>query len=136
MGKLQETSRLAGAHIHNLRKEVDSLKASKAEAAPVASELDRLRGDVGEEFRTMRSELAKNLKELSEHTQAAFQQVNAVETSLQGHVSQGFTEAVAALQWLEAQTSDHFIRIEAELVQVKAEQASAPPPPTPVPNST
>ena len=119
IGKLHETSRVAGAHIHSLLKEVESLKTRvepKAEATAVAAELDRLRDDCGKEFDKVRKELDKAdlenavgrladlHKELGEQTQAAFLQVGAVEASLQGHVSQGFSEAVVALQWLEGQT--------------------------------
>ena len=101
---LHETARVAGTHARNLQKEVENLKAqmsTKAEAAPVAAELDRLRGDVGEEFRIMRTEITKTFREHGEHVQGAFDQVGAVETSFQSHVSQGFGEAVTALKWLE-----------------------------------
>ena len=50
VGKLHDTSVLAGAHLHSLRKGVNALTArldTKAEAAAVVSELDKLCGDVG-----------------------------------------------------------------------------------------
>ena len=92
VGKLHDTSILAGTHLHALRKEVNALTArldTKAEAAAVVSELDRLRGDVGEEFRKMRLELEKTSKDLTSQTQSAFQQVGVVEASLQAHVQHG-----------------------------------------------
>ena len=109
IGTLHETARLSGSHIHGLLKEVKALRSMvepKAEATAVASELDRLREDCVKEFGMFRKEfdksdlenavgrLADSHKELAEQTQAAFRQVGAVEASLQGHVSQGFTEAV------------------------------------------
>ena len=78
VGKLHDTSRFAGVHLHALRKEVDSLKArldTKAEATAVVSEMDRLRGDVGEEFRKTRLEIENTFRELTAQAQSAFQQV-------------------------------------------------------------
>ena len=145
IGKLHETSRLAGSHIHGLLKEVRALRSlvePKAEATAVASELDRLRADCAKEFGTIRTEFDKSdlenavgrladlHKELGEQTQTAFRQVRAVEASLQGHVSQGFTEAVGALQWLEGQTSARLVQLETQVVQLQA-TVDTPPPPAP-----
>ena len=145
IGKLHDTSRMAGAHIHNLLKEVEHLKARvepKAEALAVAAELDRLRADCAREFGTLRTELDKSdleqavgrladlHKDLGDQTQTAFRQVRAVETTLQGHVSQGFAEAVGALQWLEGQTSTRLVQLEAKVVQLQA-TVDTPPPPAP-----
>ena len=50
IGKLQETTRFNGRHLHNLKSEVDILKetvGTKAEASLVVNELDRLRTDTG-----------------------------------------------------------------------------------------
>ena len=102
VGRLQETARLTGGHIAWLLKEAQELRASKAEAVRVDNELGRLRGDVAGEFTTMRNEFTQKFQELGDNTKGAFQQVSAVEASLQGHVAQGFAEAVAALQWLGA----------------------------------
>ena len=133
IGKLHETSRAAGAHIHRLLKEIESLKARvgpKAEATAVAAELDRLRDDCGREFDKVPKDLDKAdlenamgrladmHKELGEQTQVAFRQVGAVEPSLQGHVSQGFSEAVVALQWFEGQTSDRLGQLGAQIAQL------------------
>ena len=132
IGKLQETSRLAGPHIHGLRKEIADLDATKAETGPVAAELDRLRQDVTGEFAKVRLELGKgelenvagrladHLKVLGEQTQVAFQQVSTVEAQLQAHVSHGFAGAVVALQVLEKQTSARFTQIEEQIVKVQA----------------
>ena len=59
----------------------DSLKArldTKAEATAVVSEMDRLRGDVGEEFRKTRLEIESTFRELTAQAQSAFQQVGVV----------------------------------------------------------
>ena len=125
---LHETSQLAGFHLHTLHKEVDALKdrlETKAEATPVVEELDRLRGDTGEEFRKMRLELTKTFQELGGHVQTAFNQVSVVVTSFQSHISQVFEEAVTALKWLESQTVDRLSQLEAQIAQLQA-TASAP----------
>ena len=156
VGSIQETARLAGMHIHDLRKEVETLKArvsGKAEAEPVAAELDRLRGELGQEFQKVRKELdqtevigriADLVKDLGNQTQTAFLQVSAVEASLQTHVSQGFSEAESALQWLESQTSTRLGQLETEVGKFSSvrsaahvaavQQADAPPPPAPTGN--
>ena len=117
IGKLQETARMAGAHIQGLRAETAELKATKANVGPVAAEFDTLRREVAAEFTQVRADLDKSelenatglladsLKVLGEQTQTAFHQVSAVEAQLQAHVSHGFAGAVIALQELEKQTS-------------------------------
>ena len=133
IGALQEEAKNASAQTRILQKEVDDLKGrvdTKAEALPVSHELDRLRGDVGEEFRIMRTELTKTSSELGEHVQSAFNQARAVETSFQSHVSQGFGEAVTALKWLEEQTRDRFNQVEAQIA-VLQNSTEPHPPPTP-----
>ena len=114
VGKLHDTSRLAGTHLHALRKEVDSLKArldTKAEATAVVSEMDRLRGDVGEEFRKTRLEIEGTFRELTAQAQSAFQQVGVVEASLQAHVDHGFAGGVCALQYLDTQTKERLSKL-------------------------
>ena len=76
IGTLQEEAKNASAQTRILQEEVGDLKGrlgTKVEALPVSHELDRLRGDVGEEFRIMRTELTKTFSELGEHVQSAFQ---------------------------------------------------------------
>ena len=76
VGKLHDTSRLAGTHLHALRNEVNDLKArldTKAEAAAVVSEMDRLRGDVTEEFRKTRLEIEGTFRELTAQAQFIMQ---------------------------------------------------------------
>ena len=109
VGKLHDTSPNAGAHLHALRKGVNALTArldANAEATAVVSELDRLRGDLREEFRKNRLELENAFQELTGQTQSAFQQVGIVEANLQAHVQHGFAGAVHALQALDTQTKE------------------------------
>ena len=130
VGKLHDTSRLAGTHLHALRQEVDSLKArldTKAEAAAVVFEMGWLRGDVGEEFRKTRLEIEGTFRELTAQAQSAFQQVGVVEANLQAHVQHGFSGAVLALQTLDAQTKVRMDQLEAQIAMAAA------PPPTPAP---
>ena len=134
VGALHDRDRDARAHNRSLQKEVEDLKArmdTKAEAASVVSELVRLRGGVGEEFRTMRLEVTKAFQEMGGHVQGAFNQASAVEASFQSHVSKSFEEAVNALKWLEGQTTDHFTQLEAQVAALQA-KLDAPPPPAPV----
>ena len=140
VGKLHDTSVNAGTHLHALRKEVDALTArldAKAEATAVVSELDRLRRDLGEEFRKNRLELESAFQELTGQTQSAFQQVGIVEANLQAHVQHGFAGAVHALQALDTQTKERLEQLEAQIVVARAEAAAAAaPPPAPVQSET
>ena len=113
VGRVQETARFTGNHIRVLMKEVDVLKkqmGTKAEAVQVVNEFDKLRGEVKEEFGTLRRDVhqgvskamveadiagtAAKLATLGDmvnnfgaQVQDAFQHVTAVEASLEQHVS-------------------------------------------------
>ena len=53
--------------------------------------------------------------------------------SVQAHVSQGFSEAVAALQWLEGYVNQKGEQVERSIARLEANAACAPPP---VPHAT
>ena len=162
VGALKDTAKVNGTNLHQLVIKVEILTGrvdaldgrvdAKAEATRVQAEFDSLKQEVGTELGKIVAEtdtagmnarmvsMAETVNVFGAQVQEAFQHAKAVETSFQAHVSQGFSEAVGALQWLESHVNQKGEQVANKLLQLElamersagldpAGQTRAPPPP-------
>ena len=111
IGRLHEAVRANGKTSYGMRLEFDIMKAQLAEKADVHRVQTKFQED-----NAMTEARFSNMNELlagfGGQVQEAFNQVAAIETSFRTHVSQGFEEAVNALQWLNRSTEERFEKVQ------------------------
>ena len=145
LGSLKETAKVNGTNLHRLGAKVEIMAGrldAKAEAPQVQAEFGKLRQEIGTELGRVIAEadtaginarltsLAETANTFGAHVQEAFQHAKAVEASFQAHVSQGFSEAVTALQWLEGCANHKGEQVEQKIALLEA-KTTYPPPPAP-----